>query len=104
YRGRLAREGRRPVADGRGHARLRLRRAAELAPLLPDQGRRYARRADGAHPGAAGVSRRIVSRRYSRSLILSSRDTASSGSGFALRVCASIITIVASAVAVHTPS
>ena len=28
----------RPAADGRGHARFRLRRAAELAPVLPDQG------------------------------------------------------------------
>ena len=31
---------RRALADGRGHARLRLRRAAELAAVVPDQGDR----------------------------------------------------------------
>ena len=34
-----------PVADGGGHARLRLRREAELAAVLPDQGHGRARRA-----------------------------------------------------------
>src|ERR1700746_2592566 len=55
-RGR-AREARWALADGRGHARFRLRRAAELAALLPDQGDGRARRAHRDGAGTAGLSR-----------------------------------------------
>jgi ferredoxin len=34
------REKRQAVADGRGHARLRLRRESDLAAVVPDQGQR----------------------------------------------------------------
>ena len=40
---------------GGGPARLRLRREAQLAPLLPDQGHRSARRPRRAHAGLSGA-------------------------------------------------
>src|SRR5580700_2819468 len=52
----LAREGRRALADGRGHARFRLRRTAELATVVPDQGERRAQRARGRNAGATGLT------------------------------------------------
>src|SRR5262245_5180663 len=45
------------LARGGRPARLRLRRQAELAALLPDQGDRRARRPGGAHPGLSGTLR-----------------------------------------------
>src|SRR6188768_440828 len=56
YRRRLGREGRQTDADGRGYARLRLRRAAEFAIVLPDQGKRRTRRPRGYGTGTAGLS------------------------------------------------
>src|SRR5262245_22639685 len=54
----MARDRRRSVADGGGHAGFRLRRAAELAAVLPDQGDGCARRAHRDGAGTAGLSRR----------------------------------------------
>src|SRR5216684_2037541 len=54
-RGGMEGEDRRALADGGGHARFRLRREAELAPLLPDQGERGPRRPGGEDAGAASV-------------------------------------------------
>src|SRR5262249_7886086 len=42
-------------AHGRGHARLRFRRTAKFAAVVPDQGDRGARRPRGADAGAAGL-------------------------------------------------
>src|SRR5215208_4896813 len=54
----LAREGRLADADGRGHAGFRLRRAAEFAAVVPDQGFRRPRRPRGLDAGTAGLTRR----------------------------------------------
>src|SRR6516162_526042 len=51
----MARDSGRAFADGGGHARFRLRRAAGLALVLPDQGDGGARRPGGAHARAAGL-------------------------------------------------
>src|SRR5215468_9396485 len=51
----MARDGGRAFADGGGHARLRLRRAAGLALVLPDQGDGGARRPSGAYARAASL-------------------------------------------------
>src|SRR6266568_2323336 len=50
-------------ADGGGHARLRLRRAAGLALVVPDQGDGRARRPGGAHARAAGLVRTLAAAR-----------------------------------------
>src|SRR3954454_19685389 len=75
----MAREDRWPFADGRGHARLRLRRAAEFAAFLPDQGDRRARRARSADPGAAGLASTLMvrSRRKSASRTMATKQTPS---------------------------
>ena len=50
------REGRPALADGGGHARLRLRGQADVAPLVPDQGERRARRPCRHDAGETGLS------------------------------------------------
>src|SRR4051812_19929276 len=52
----LGRKGRQADADGRGHARLRLRCAADVAAVVPDQGERRTRRPRGLDAGKAGLS------------------------------------------------
>src|SRR5690606_6869493 len=49
--------GRRAGTHGRGHARLRLRRPAEFATFMPDQGARRTRRPGGQGARAAGLIR-----------------------------------------------
>ena len=49
-----------PIADGRGHAGFRLRRAAEFAAVVPDQGQRRTRRSRGVDAGAAGLRARFA--------------------------------------------
>src|SRR5258708_20620403 len=48
------------VPDGRGHAGLRLRRAAEFAAVMPDQGQRPAPRSRGDDARTAGLSSRAL--------------------------------------------
>ena len=51
----MDRDSRQALADGRGHARLRLRGAPDFAPVLPDQGDAGARRPVVTTPGQAGL-------------------------------------------------
>src|SRR6185437_4362725 len=55
-RRKLAREGRQAFADGRGHARLCLWRAAQLPAVVSDQGHRGPRWPRGADARASGLA------------------------------------------------
>src|SRR5450631_906920 len=101
----LAREGRLALADGGGHAGFRLRRAAEFAAVVPDQGQRRTRRAGGLDPGAASL------RPLQRDAALTPRRSHGSNlammpavSGAGLRVLSSISTLTDCADATHLPS
>src|SRR5688500_1407078 len=90
----MAREGRRALADGRGHARFRLRRAAEFAAVVPDQGDGRARRAEGHDAGPAGLAPPALPAHAVRSCHGSSRARTSAGSSMALRVSLSTVTMM----------
>src|SRR5690242_12536641 len=107
----LAREGRSALADGRGHARLRLRRAAEFAAVLPDQGQRRNRRADGHHARTPGLVNKPSPGQNAGCAISTPRlsqgrkaATISAVSGIGLWLLASISTLTDCAEATHLPS
>src|SRR5439155_20242583 len=95
---------RRAVADGRGHAGFRLRRAAEFAAVVPDQGERRPRRSHRHDAGTAGLSSYFLfgstPRRIQRWKFLK----ISGVSAFGLRVASSSSTDTDRADATQTPS